>query len=317
MEKCAWLNNLSLLFLLLLCVGGELFCAEGCTQVTGVMAMMTGRVLLVCALCVLWCGAGCGFGEKVSQDEFCNNTYLEVLALLANKTDEELKEKYCNGNDTTKCVDTLKNNVSDAMKKEKAEEDNASDRDPKVAHVSGVSVGSSTTKPSTAAGADNVGVSSPLPLSLNVEGDVDTNVHSPAGGAGHQPHSDDVRSEEEQRNHSEAEGSNQNSVGVQGKTIHNKDEKTPKTGLQPTEAREGADGAPAPPQDPPNTPESHEDKSRRVAAPDKIPAENTSPGSNQEQTSQSSSPSGSETTGSLDNEGPEKNFKMHKYPMPN
>ncbi|ESS61676.1 mucin-associated surface protein (MASP) [Trypanosoma cruzi Dm28c] len=26
--------------------------------------MMTGRVLLVCALCVLWCGAGGGFGEK-------------------------------------------------------------------------------------------------------------------------------------------------------------------------------------------------------------------------------------------------------------
>ncbi|EKF98096.1 mucin-associated surface protein (MASP), putative, partial [Trypanosoma cruzi] len=34
-----------------------LACAEGYTQVTGVMAMMmTGRVLLVCALCVLWCG---------------------------------------------------------------------------------------------------------------------------------------------------------------------------------------------------------------------------------------------------------------------
>ncbi|KAF5214614.1 Mucin-associated surface protein (MASP) subgroup S074 [Trypanosoma cruzi] len=33
-----------------------LVCAEGCTQVTGVMAMMmSGRVLLVCALCVLWC----------------------------------------------------------------------------------------------------------------------------------------------------------------------------------------------------------------------------------------------------------------------
>ncbi|RNC54213.1 mucin-associated surface protein (MASP) [Trypanosoma cruzi] len=48
-------------FFFLLCVGGELVCAEGCTQVTGVMAMMmTGRVLLVCALCVLWCGAGGG-----------------------------------------------------------------------------------------------------------------------------------------------------------------------------------------------------------------------------------------------------------------
>ncbi|RNC52863.1 mucin-associated surface protein (MASP) [Trypanosoma cruzi] len=47
-----------LFFLLSLCVDGKLFCAEDCTQVTGVMAMMmNGRVLLVYALCVLWCGA--------------------------------------------------------------------------------------------------------------------------------------------------------------------------------------------------------------------------------------------------------------------
>ncbi|EKG02338.1 mucin-associated surface protein (MASP), putative, partial [Trypanosoma cruzi] len=48
------------LLLLFHCDEGTLFCAEGCTQVTGVMVamMMTGRVLLVCALCVLWCGAG-------------------------------------------------------------------------------------------------------------------------------------------------------------------------------------------------------------------------------------------------------------------
>ncbi|KAF5216606.1 Mucin-associated surface protein (MASP) subgroup S079 [Trypanosoma cruzi] len=60
-----WLCELSLL-LLPFCVDGELVCAEGCTQVTGVMAMMmTGRVLLVCALCVLCCGAGgrCDEGE--------------------------------------------------------------------------------------------------------------------------------------------------------------------------------------------------------------------------------------------------------------
>ncbi|PWU88998.1 Mucin-associated surface protein (MASP) [Trypanosoma cruzi] len=44
------------LLLLSLCVDVLLVCAEGYTQVTGVMAMiMTGRVLLVCALCVLWC----------------------------------------------------------------------------------------------------------------------------------------------------------------------------------------------------------------------------------------------------------------------
>ncbi|PWU87475.1 Mucin-associated surface protein (MASP) [Trypanosoma cruzi] len=42
------------------CVDVFLFFAEGYTQVTGVVAMMTGRVLLVCALCVLWCGAGGG-----------------------------------------------------------------------------------------------------------------------------------------------------------------------------------------------------------------------------------------------------------------
>ncbi|EKF28289.1 mucin-associated surface protein (MASP), putative, partial [Trypanosoma cruzi marinkellei] len=57
--------------LLLLCVDGELVCAEGCTQVTGVMGMMmTGRVLLVCALCVLWCGmAGGGCDEEATAVE--------------------------------------------------------------------------------------------------------------------------------------------------------------------------------------------------------------------------------------------------------
>ncbi|EKF29453.1 mucin-associated surface protein (MASP), putative [Trypanosoma cruzi marinkellei] len=51
-----------------LCVDGLLVCAEGYTQVTGVMAMMmTGRVLLVCALCVLWCGAGSGGSAETTQ----------------------------------------------------------------------------------------------------------------------------------------------------------------------------------------------------------------------------------------------------------
>ncbi|PWV15844.1 Mucin-associated surface protein (MASP) [Trypanosoma cruzi] len=271
--------------------------------------MMAGRVLLVCALCVLWCGAGCVFCEKVSPDGFCDKKSVE-LSSLANKTDEELKEKCCkNEDDETTCVNTLKNNISDAMKNEKTKEDNAADRDPKVAHVSGVPVGSSTTKSSTAAGVNNAGVSPPITPPLKVEGDVDAKVHSPAGGASHQPHSDDGRSEAERSHHSEAEGSNQHSVGVQGETIHKKEEKTPETGVNFTEARDGTDGAPPPSQDPPNTTESHEDKSRRVTAPDTTPALNTSPGSNQEQTSQSSSPSGSDTTGSLDKEDPEKNSK--------
>ncbi|RNC53724.1 mucin-associated surface protein (MASP), partial [Trypanosoma cruzi] len=61
---CAWCSR-RVFLLLLLCVDGELFCAEGYTQVTGVMAMMmTGRVLLACALCVLWCGAGGCFANE-------------------------------------------------------------------------------------------------------------------------------------------------------------------------------------------------------------------------------------------------------------
>ncbi|KAF5220112.1 Mucin-associated surface protein (MASP) subgroup S123 [Trypanosoma cruzi] len=62
------------LFFPLLCVDVSLVCAEGYTRVTGVMAMvMTGRVLVVCALCVLWCvlsgiaadGAGGADGSAV------------------------------------------------------------------------------------------------------------------------------------------------------------------------------------------------------------------------------------------------------------
>ncbi|EKF30753.1 mucin-associated surface protein (MASP), putative [Trypanosoma cruzi marinkellei] len=52
--------------LLSLCVDVKLVCAEGYTQVTGVIMamMMTGRVLLVCVLCVLWCGAGSSNAEE-------------------------------------------------------------------------------------------------------------------------------------------------------------------------------------------------------------------------------------------------------------
>ncbi|EKG08529.1 mucin-associated surface protein (MASP), putative, partial [Trypanosoma cruzi] len=76
LTKCVLLLLVFLLFLFfcaslhlfLLCVDVLLVCAEGCTQVTGVMAtMMAGRVLLVCALCVLWCGAV--FGH--AMEDYC------------------------------------------------------------------------------------------------------------------------------------------------------------------------------------------------------------------------------------------------------
>ncbi|RNC57442.1 mucin-associated surface protein (MASP), partial [Trypanosoma cruzi] len=63
-------------FLLSLCFDVLLVCAEGYTQVTGVMAMMmTGRVLLVCVLCVPWCGLsgiaadGVGGGDGSADGE--------------------------------------------------------------------------------------------------------------------------------------------------------------------------------------------------------------------------------------------------------
>ncbi|EKF29498.1 mucin-associated surface protein (MASP), putative [Trypanosoma cruzi marinkellei] len=68
MGRGVWLCDLSLSFCFLLCVDGLLVCAEGCTQVTGVMAMMmTGRVLLVCALCVLWCGSAGSSAEDIAD----------------------------------------------------------------------------------------------------------------------------------------------------------------------------------------------------------------------------------------------------------
>ncbi|KAF5219137.1 Mucin-associated surface protein (MASP) subgroup S008 [Trypanosoma cruzi] len=288
--------------------------------------MMTGRVLLVCALCVLWCGAGGGFCEGALEDEFCSKSYVEALSLLANKTDDEIKEKYCKQDDEkTTCLKTLRSNIADALKNEKTKEDSAAHRESDISRDTGASVGSSRAKSSKAAGANTAVLSPPPPL--NVIGGVDAQIHGSAGGAGHQQHSDDVRSEAEQRNHPEsgrcsegqaalgecshvpagdaaAEGSRQHRVDVQGKKIHKK-EHTPEAGLKSAEAREGTEEAPATPQDPTNTAESHEDKSQRVAAPATIPAENALSGSSQEQTSQSSSPSGSETTGSLDNEVPE------------
>ncbi|PWU99826.1 Mucin-associated surface protein (MASP) [Trypanosoma cruzi] len=54
---------------LLLCGGGDLVCAEGCTQVTGVMAVMTGRVLLVCAAGVVWCGTGGVYARDLDNNK--------------------------------------------------------------------------------------------------------------------------------------------------------------------------------------------------------------------------------------------------------
>ncbi|RNC34637.1 mucin-associated surface protein (MASP) [Trypanosoma cruzi] len=79
MEQCAVVRDLSLL---LLCVDGELVCTESCTQVTGVMTMMmTGRVLLVCALCVLWSVAADGAVGVVSGGD--DNILKELLIPVA------------------------------------------------------------------------------------------------------------------------------------------------------------------------------------------------------------------------------------------
>ncbi|RNC32016.1 mucin-associated surface protein (MASP), partial [Trypanosoma cruzi] len=92
----SWLCDLSLL-LLLHCDDGDLFCAEGCTQVTGVMAMMmTGRVLLVCALCVLWCGlpgvAADGV-DVVSDGSGDEDLLLQWRAWLRRESAEEVSRR--------------------------------------------------------------------------------------------------------------------------------------------------------------------------------------------------------------------------------
>ncbi|ESS62326.1 mucin-associated surface protein (MASP) [Trypanosoma cruzi Dm28c] len=92
----SWLCDASLL-LLSLCVDVLLVCAEGCTQVTGVMAMMmAGRVLLVCALCVLWCGLsgiaadGVGVVSDGSADE---DLLLHWRAWLRRESAEEVSRR--------------------------------------------------------------------------------------------------------------------------------------------------------------------------------------------------------------------------------
>ncbi|KAF5214118.1 Mucin-associated surface protein (MASP) subgroup S008 [Trypanosoma cruzi] len=96
------------LLLLPLCVDGELVCAEGCRQVTGVMAMMmTGRVLLVCALCVLWCGAGGGyalfFNDEVHAYYYgANGTYCKAFpTIFCSKTTEVTSQQNAAGGSVT------------------------------------------------------------------------------------------------------------------------------------------------------------------------------------------------------------------------
>ncbi|RNE99679.1 mucin-associated surface protein (MASP), partial [Trypanosoma cruzi] len=82
--ECVWCSGL--VFLRSLCVDVLLVCAEGYTQVTGVMAMMmTGRVLLVCALCVLWCGASDGASIGVSGKD--HNNLNELFSSAAAKAE--------------------------------------------------------------------------------------------------------------------------------------------------------------------------------------------------------------------------------------
>ncbi|EKG01016.1 mucin-associated surface protein (MASP), putative [Trypanosoma cruzi] len=84
---CGFVTCLSLL-----CVDVLLVCAEGYTQVTGVMAMMTGRVLLVCALCVLWCGAV--FGH--AMEDYCGEGGGNGLRHTSNGGDDGVSLKaYC------------------------------------------------------------------------------------------------------------------------------------------------------------------------------------------------------------------------------
>ncbi|KAF5224646.1 Mucin-associated surface protein (MASP) subgroup S020 [Trypanosoma cruzi] len=93
------------LLLLSLCVDVLLVCAEGCTQVTGVMAMMmTGRVLLVCALCVLWCGAGCGAAEEpggaAEPDVVPLGSTQQQITGGSQREDKGAKEEQGQGRDT-------------------------------------------------------------------------------------------------------------------------------------------------------------------------------------------------------------------------
>ncbi|EKF28100.1 mucin-associated surface protein (MASP), putative, partial [Trypanosoma cruzi marinkellei] len=77
MGRCVWLCDFSLL---LRSLYGLLVCAEGYTQVTGVVAMMmTGRVLLVCALCVLWCGVCGGDGTPPASDTAVTENETQIL----------------------------------------------------------------------------------------------------------------------------------------------------------------------------------------------------------------------------------------------
>ncbi|RNC52700.1 mucin-associated surface protein (MASP) [Trypanosoma cruzi] len=78
------------LFFLSLSVDGESVCAEGYTQVTGVMAMMmTGRVLLVCALCVLWCVTVFG----IARDDRCVEGDGNVLTHTHNGGNDRVRLK--------------------------------------------------------------------------------------------------------------------------------------------------------------------------------------------------------------------------------
>ncbi|EKF28994.1 mucin-associated surface protein (MASP), putative, partial [Trypanosoma cruzi marinkellei] len=99
------------LLLLPLCVDGELVCAEGCRQVTGVMAMMmTGRVLLVCALCVLWCGAGGGDAWAVNSNGRPDEYYYGANSAYCKNFFSDFYS--CNKRDETKTGNPTNNSVT-------------------------------------------------------------------------------------------------------------------------------------------------------------------------------------------------------------
>ncbi|ESL10254.1 hypothetical protein TRSC58_02016 [Trypanosoma rangeli SC58] len=74
---------------------------------------MAGRVLLVCALCVLCCGGGVG-----AWHDYCNERdWRDLRVINESRTDEELLDRYCNQT----FANMIKNKLAAAKAKASAE----------------------------------------------------------------------------------------------------------------------------------------------------------------------------------------------------